>query len=50
MCGLILEEYITEIYYIQGNKIIFTDALSRLPNNGSQNNTHQSNYIKEKIP
>ena len=40
---LILEEYVTEIEYIQGNKNMVTDALSLFTNNWIQNTTHKSN-------
>ena len=43
---LILEEYGQDIEYIQGKKNTVTDALSQLPNNGNQENTQDSNYIK----
>ena len=44
---VILEEYIPEIEYIQGNKNIVADALSRLPINGSQMTTHEKTYTTE---
>ena len=47
---LLLEEYSPEIEYIPGKKHIFAGALSRLPNNGIQETTHESMYIMEKIP
>ena len=45
---LILEEYGPGIEYILGNKNIAADALSRLPNNGNQETTHESTYTTEK--
>ena len=44
---LIIKDYGTEIYYIQGNKHIVADALSQLSNNGNQNTTHDFNCIME---
>ena len=44
---LILEEYGPDIEYIMGKKNIAADALSRLPNNGYQDTTHESTYTTE---
>ena len=44
---LILEEYIPDIEYIKGDKNIAADALSRLPNNGNQETTHEKTYTTE---
>ena len=44
---LINEEYGPYIEYIQDNKNIVTDALSRFPINDNQETTHESNYKKE---
>ena len=47
---LILEEYSPDIEYIKGEKNIAADALSRLPNNGNQETTHEKTYTKETMP
>ena len=47
---LILEEYGLDIQYIPGVKTISVDALSQLPNNGNQENTHESTYTTETMP
>ena len=46
---LILEYYGPDIKYIQGEKNIAADKLSRLPNNGNQETTHESTYKTETI-
>ena len=44
---IILEEYGPDIKYIQGANNIAAYALSRLPNNGNQDITHESKYTTE---
>ena len=44
---LILEEYSHHIDYIKGKKNIAADALSRLPNNGNKETTHEQTYTTE---
>ena len=44
---LIWEEYGPDIKYITDKKNIAADALLRLPNNGNQETTHESNYTTE---
>ena len=44
---LILEDYITDIKYIKGDKNKVIDALSRLPLNGTQETTKKYTYKKE---
>ena len=44
---LIIEEYGPDIEYIQSEKNIVTDTLSRLNLNVNQETTHKSNYKKE---
>ena len=43
---LIIEEYGTNIEYIQGSKNIVEDALSRFPINDNLDTTHESTYKK----
>ena len=43
---LILEDYGTDIEYMQGDKNIVADALSRFPINGNQDTTQESTYTK----
>ena len=45
-CRFILEEYGTDIEYIQGNKNIVEDALSIFPINRNQETTHEYIYKK----
>ena len=47
---LILEEYGTDIKYIQGRENIVAYALSRLNNNGNQKTTHETTYTTETMP
>ena len=44
---IILEEYVPDIEYTLGEKNTVADALSRLPKNGKQENTHESTYKQE---
>ena len=44
---IILEEYGPDIEYIQGANNIAAYALSRLPNNGNQESTHEKMYTTE---
>ena len=44
---LTIEEHIRDIEYIPGNKNIVPYALSLLPNNRNQKNTHESTYTME---
>ena len=44
---LILEEYGPDIEYIKGEKNVAIDALSKLPNNGNQDTTHEEMYTTE---
>ena len=46
---IILEEYGLYIKYIQGENNKAADALSKLPNNGSQEATNESTYKTETI-
>ena len=46
---LILEEYVPYNDYITGKKNIAADVLSWLPNNKSQETTHESTYWTEII-
>ena len=43
----LLEEYGLDIKYILGNIYIAVYVLSRLPNNGNQETTHESTYLME---
>ena len=47
---LILEEYGPGIYYIKGYNNRAAYALSRLPNNGNQETTHEQTYTTETMP
>ena len=44
---LILEEYSPDIEYIQGEKNMAADALSRLPSNVNQETAHETTYTTE---
>ena len=44
---LILEEYGPDIEYIQDDKNILADTLSRFPINANQENTHEFTYKNE---
>ena len=46
---LIPEEYGLVIEYIQVKNTVVEDSLLKLPTNGNQNTTHESNYITETI-
>ena len=46
---IILEEYDPDIKCITGEKNIDAYALSWLPNNGNQETTHESTYLKKTI-
>ena len=46
---LILEEHGLDIEYIQSEKNRAADVLSRLPNNGNKETTHESTYKTETI-
>ena len=47
MCIIVLEEYSPYIHYILVNKCKVVYLLSRLPRNGNQKTTHESNYLME---
>ena len=47
---LILEKYGKDIEYIQGKKNIAAYALSKLPNHGNQETTHEKTYTTETMP
>ena len=48
-CRLVLEKNSMYIEYILGKKNIAADALSPLPNDRNQDNTHESTYTMENM-